>query len=834
MKLRLFTFFIFCSVQIFAQSNGYKKWILDAQNAEKNGKYEQAFECYNKALLVSEGALSQNTQESASFYYAISKAAFQSGEWRKGVPLGEKAIEKARTVFGNTAIELANCYNVTANCYWNLHEDNNQMVLNYYQKAIEIIQKISPIPYDELYHYQLNIAGVYSDMMQYEKAIEHYKLVLNYTIKEKNDSLRIDVLFYMGWTYNDMKKYELAADAWKESGDLAKKIFGNIHSETASIKCYEAKAWFNAKKYDKIDTLIESALISANFNPQHLEECNSIGDAVFKSFSLLTANALKKYEQNNDPNTIQEGLIAYKNAQLVSNYYKKRLLQEEEKRDWAKVCESSHKSALQLAFLMNSKEGFLQAFDISEQKKSTILQNSIQSSRNDFFNEEEKKLKTAINFWEKELALKSEHNALASDEIKHIYEQILVSYNALESLMSEVQRKNPAFYDAKYSSKTANIKEIQAILNNKQAVLDYATADNMIYVFIITKNNFEVKSLKKEVNFAENIKKFRTALQNTNANNAQLEEATATYSALAQQLYQSLFAPIAADLPTELIIIPDEELNYIPFEALLTDAPTRIGRFKTYPYLLKKHTISYCYSATLWKEFQEKKSNATKKLENFAAFAPSFSNDNHSIVSLNRTLQNTFKPLKNNKAEAEEIAAIMNGKTWIGEAATEENFVNEAANYRILHISTHGKADDRAGDYSFLAFQNIPDDQENELLYVKDIYNLQINSDLVTLSACETGIGEYQKGEGVIGLSRAFSMVGAKSLLTTLWSIDDATSKDLLVDFYKKLSEGSRKDEALHNVKLNYIEKTPKENGVYASPFYWAAFIGIGNMERID
>ena len=149
--------------------------------------------------------------------------------------------------------------------------------------------------------------------------------------------------------------------------------------------------------------------------------------------------------------------------------------------------------------------------------------------------------------------------------------------------------------------------------------------------------------------------------------------------------------------------------------------------------------------------------------------------------------------------------------------------------YSVIHLSTHGKADDRVGDYSFLAFTEIPDSLENEYLYVRDLYNLRLNADMVVLSACETGIGELQRGEGILSLARGFTYAGAKSIINSLWSVNDQSTKFLMERFYTYLLEGLDKDAALRQAKLDYLA-----SGENADPYFWAAFVPVGDMSPVE
>ncbi|MCK6694511.1 MAG: CHAT domain-containing protein, partial [Thermoanaerobaculia bacterium] len=218
---------------------------------------------------------------------------------------------------------------------------------------------------------------------------------------------------------------------------------------------------------------------------------------------------------------------------------------------------------------------------------------------------------------------------------------------------------------------------------------------------------------------------------------------------------------------------------------------------------------------------------------NFLGFAPHYDGDTTLLDSLflyDDNMRKDLRPLPHSGEEVFRGAKMMKGQAFIGGEASKSAFTENASRARILHLATHGQANDRAGDYCFLVFANPADSAQHELLYARDIYNLLINADLVTLSACETGIGELQGGEGIISLARAFAYAGAKSIVTSLWSVSDSKTKDLMLDFYRNLRKGMLKDEALRQAKLDYLKR---HRGQAAHPFYWAGFVGIGNMGKL-
>jgi len=154
-----------------------------------------------------------------------------------------------------------------------------------------------------------------------------------------------------------------------------------------------------------------------------------------------------------------------------------------------------------------------------------------------------------------------------------------------------------------------------------------------------------------------------------------------------------------------------------------------------------------------------------------------------------------------------------------------------APNYQIIHLATHGKVNIQYPDYSYLAFQEVKDSLENELLYIKDIYGLQLKADLVVLSACETANGTLAEGEGIVNLARGFTYAGASAVVSTLWKISDIATANLMEEFYRGLKNGQPKDIAMAKAKNHFLETTSSQ---FAHPFYWAAFVLIGDSAPIS
>lgn len=413
-----------------------------------------------------------------------------------------------------------------------------------------------------------------------------------------------------------------------------------------------------------------------------------------------------------------------------------------------------------------------------------------------------------------------------------------------ETLKVQFGQDYPKYYKAMYKLETPSVENIQQeLLEPGQSLVEYLVGDSTIYIFLLQPNHFEVVEVKKDFPLKEWVEKmtkeglygFYTLPRNQRS--ARKESETIQYYTIAaQKLYDKLWAPIKDKLTEQIIVVPDGLLGYVPFEALLTGAPPREGVFSSYPYLIHQHTISYCYSAAMLREMQEKRRRQQSQGK-LLAMAP-FSKDNGSPLAVrldtsdylaSLRLRDSLGVLSASGEEVAEVSQLLGGRPFYGAEASVNRFMELAPQYHILHLSTHGQANNRQGDYAFLAFGVPGDASAFEKLYARDLYALPLQADLVFLSACETGIGELKQGEGIISLARAFAYAGAKSIVTTLWKVNDTASKELTVAFYTYLKTGKHKDEALRQAKLDFLQQQ-KEHNHSAHPFFWAGFIGIGDM----
>ena len=307
------------------------------------------------------------------------------------------------------------------------------------------------------------------------------------------------------------------------------------------------------------------------------------------------------------------------------------------------------------------------------------------------------------------------------------------------------------------------------------------------------------------------------------------------YSQMAYGIFEKYLKYEVENLPetiNKLIIIPDGSLGYIPFDILLTALPE--GKPKSYrnlPYLLKKYSTQYGYSASLL--FNDFDRVSTQDASDFIAFAPSYEENGEDSL-YNKKLgrfRDQVVALKYNQPEVDRINEYMNGSTYKGPDAMEKVFKNSARDYSVIHLAMHALVDDENPMNSKLVFTQRLDSIEDNFLHAYELYNMEIPADLVVLSACETGFGKLEKGEGVMSLGRAISYAGCPSVVMSHWSVNDAATARLMGYFYKNLANKMSKDEALRQAKLEYLSNS---DPAQANPYFWGSFVVMGDVAPIE
>jgi CHAT domain-containing protein len=301
------------------------------------------------------------------------------------------------------------------------------------------------------------------------------------------------------------------------------------------------------------------------------------------------------------------------------------------------------------------------------------------------------------------------------------------------------------------------------------------------------------------------------------------------YSVSGYNLYEKLLKPVESKIfGKDLTIIPHDKLSYIPFDALLTQMPdTIVMNFRNLKYLIRDYTINYSYSATLLYDYSNKEKNSSKSL---IAFSPLY-DPNVPYKDAETASERFLNPLPGAKDEVQGISRYIKTNSFLDDLAQENTFKDKAAEFDILHLAMHTIINDSVPMFSKLVFSR-PDQKsvDDGFLNTYEIYNMKLNARLAVLSACETGTGKLQKGEGVMSMARGFIYAGCPSIVMTLWQVEDKSGAKIMEDFYYFISKGKRKDIALRMAKLKHLDSA---DPLTAHPHYWLAYVSIGNPEPL-
>ncbi len=385
-----------------------------------------------------------------------------------------------------------------------------------------------------------------------------------------------------------------------------------------------------------------------------------------------------------------------------------------------------------------------------------------------------------------------------------------------EDFIRSLESQYSVYASLKYGNKPWNSSEIQETLKEGDALLEFfLSEDDQLYVVIITKQGFEAKSWKVS-DIDKDVENFR---------NSMLERNMEQFHNASQSLYEKLALNVLEAVPSgvnRLIVIPDGALAHVPFELLNASDGA---------YLLEDYVVSYGISATLFFDYplrMEPKNNEVKILAMSPNFPGGGENAKPVLMAMRSGEMNALVNLPGSKVEVSNIASIWSSSPMTDQEATETYFKEKGSDYDILHFATHGLVDQEYSDFSKMALT--PDAENDGFVHAYELKNLSLKARLAVISACNTGYGRIEEGEGIMNLSRSFAYAGVPATVVSLWPASDKSTPELMEAFHQYLRKGFAKDEALNNARKDYLKQAV---GPAKHPFFWGGFILIGNYEPL-
>lgn len=677
-------------------------------------------------------------------------------------------------------------------------------------KAIEILEKTLKIKGINKFQKQKVkslIAQNYVKQINYKKALYYLdKLDNNYqnNITKAQCYTKIDKL-------DEAKKHIIKALNIAETEKYSARILAKTHNQLAKIHTLKNQ---NQEALNAYQNSLKKLL--PNFNIKNTKE-NTLADILFAENTLLDifdGKAEIFVQKNQFKKAITNYHLAFKVSQLllqVQSAQQSRIIQQQENRERTeKMVDLYYK----LYKKTNDNIFIEKAFESVELSKSTILLNqinlmSIKNNINDSLLLKEQDLIRQKAILSKNLKLEELKNNTANiNLIKSLINQKAEISTELEVLKNNLKKRYSFLNNM---LKPISINEItQVLLKENQQIIEFFDTPNIVYVFSLSKNKpIEWRVLIKGKNYNSTIQTFINLFITNNGN--KLKENVKEYQKSAYFLYEKLLKPELENNLEIVTIIPDGKLNFIAFDALLTKEIV-YSSFEKLPYLLYNKQLNYGYSVNILAN-QKKQTNQTRRATSILGFFPLFENNFRGLQELTYTLD-----------EAEVITGFKNHQLYKKEKATKEQFLKTANKHNILHLSTHASA----GTFEIPAHIEF----REQTLYLPEIYGLNFQSNLIILSACETGVGKLQKGEGAMSLARGFLYAGIKNLLVSQWKVNDKSTSILMRNFYTNYKKSNNSSSALHQAKLNYLQNSSVTN-LKKTPYYWAGFQFIGNYEAV-
>ncbi|MFD1315069.1 CHAT domain-containing protein [Namhaeicola litoreus] len=581
----------------------------------------------------------------------------------------------------------------------------------------------------------------------------------------------------------------------ESSTKINRKIYGDTYLQIAENYLYLASFAKKNKDEELFRRSIDEVYKNVNYEDKNL-------NYVYTPFEILEALnlegewLLEEYEETKETALLFEKMELLEEQLELIEFAKNNYSSEHAKilvaNDYHKVFEGGINTCWLLYQYTGDMKYADKAFSLSDKNRNHLLLQGFT---------QEKIWKTygvPTELLEQEQSLKRELSAMnmnihdlrtgetQKEELSKLLSDRLRLNRNLDSLQRSIKEKY--LKETKLPNQELTLQFVSENISENAQMLSYFLGEKDVYTFFINKNKWDfVKNIEAE-KVSSSIEEFQLKL-------LQKENLTA----VGKTLYQFLLDDKIDDGRYDLIIIPDGELNYLPFEALID------GQNE---YVVQNFNISYASSVRLFLEVN--RPEFTYDCSNYwIGYTPDFQDD---------------RTISASSTEVEKIGQLLNGFIFKGEDCSKENFFKNSTSYSIQHLATHGELDSL--DYTMNKL-----DFSGSKLTSSEIAVAGIKANLAVLSACFTGFGTIEKGEGVMSLARAFHLSGVPAIMMSLWKVPDKETEELMVNFYKELKKGKNKSYALRQAKIKYLEKNKDPN--LAHPYFWAGFVINGNTNPL-
>jgi CHAT domain-containing protein len=810
------------------------------------GRYGKALEFNNRAdSMVS--LKKQNSKELADIYN--NRAYIYNVQ--KSFDLAIKYLEKSIRIYNNLNDNDDNIILSLSSIYLNigiayLETKNYKLALDFFNKSAEIKTRMNfpglPLVY-------LNIAKTYIKIDSPSLAEKYYlKSISSFKNTFGENYYRLaEVYLDFGLFLRTNGRNEEALDINRKALSICLENYGNKHTLVSlsykhlgdnyvilndidsALIYYQKSIIAVVKDFDKSDIFSNPSIDSAIFDIRLLDNLKSKSQAL----ELL---ADEQHDLSVKYKAMKKSLETIELALQLIDRIRNNYLSEESRIYLAENEKETYVNAIHIAFSLYSlsHEGDfgIKMYDIAKKSKAAVLRNEI--LENDFLyspgvpdsiRKKQNSLAGNIAAYDNLILQEIRKTDPDSNKLSFWKDAIFDMNRELEKVKNEISTEFPEYHNLLHRTEPLSLHEMQKHLKSDETVVEfmlsnqYKNGKRKLYTFLITKDKFNFRETNLDSSFSRNAEKICYGNNPGSATDRPIENFKKYTDAL-YYMYENLIKANESFFNgSRIIIVPDEEIAWLPFDAFIKVKPLENQiEYEGLQYLLNYYTFSYGYSSSLI--FNE--NIKIKRDESVFAFSPGYGKKTKSGKE--------FEYLGGAGQEIESIFKWFKGKKFTGEEATETNFSLSLQYDAIFHLAMHTSSDSINSKYSFFIFDSTRDTIEDGKLYNYEISLRRLKSPMVVLSACNSGTGTLSHGEGLMSLARGFILAGASSVIKTTWDVNDDASAKIITSFYYFLSKGKPKDEAMRLSKLEYLKTSPP---VYTDPYYWAAYEVMGANDPV-
>ena len=613
---------------------------------------------------------------------------------------------------------------------------------------------------------------------RFVEAIALYNQALSRATAANDQATTAGAKIKLSHTYRNLKRFDEAAQQAQQALAVAKSTQGKPLEAEALYALAETQR-ANDRATDALNTFSEgSSIVQQTANPE-----------LGWRLDFGRGQTLESLNRND------EALAALQNAVKTIETVRNQLREERYRAGYIEDKYQVYVTLVQLLLkLGRNEEAFVTAEKLRARSYLDMLNRGQQPIRSTVQRERETTLKNRIRELQKKVENEAskpppEQRHLLMDQFSN---ELTATETEYANFLDDLTSSEPAYAAAK-NLKVPSVNEIRANLSANTALVGYVIADEAIVIFVATNQSLRAKTVPVRIDdLTSRVETLRDLMRRNKTNEWKLPAAS---------LYKTLVGPVVDEGWLKgidhLYIIPHAILHYVPFAVLL----------KSDRFLIDDYVISYLPAAVaLTKE------RAVSENNSILAMAPA-----------NTRLQYT-------RLESESVSEFFpkQHKLLVGPSATESSFKQLAGNFDLIHLATHGYFNKTNPMLSALVLE--PGANDDGRLEVHEIMTMRLKARLVTLSACDTAVGsgyfsDVPPGDDLVGLTRAFLSTGTPSVLASLWEINDRSAVSFMDDFYSELR---RTDKA---TALALTQRQMRARGIYRHPYYWAAFVLVGEMQ---